>query len=79
MLTGGSAQTLSSPALIAGLVPVQAAGVPSPSHSAMVCVGPPLEASPLGSSSGTVLQNEVPLVSVQPIPVKPHPAWSSML
>ena len=47
-------QTLSSPWLIAGL----------PDTSAMVCVGPPLLARPVRSSSGFVLQNEVPLVVV---------------
>jgi hypothetical protein len=67
--TGGAAQTVSSPALIAGL----------PASSAMVCVGPPLLASPAGSSSGGVLQNEVPVVVGQPVPVKPHVVPSSML
>src|SRR2546426_2699748 len=69
LFTGGAAQTVSSPALIAGLI----------DPSAMVCVGPPLLASPAGSSSGLVLQNEVPLVLEQPVPVKPHVAPSSML
>ena len=50
-----------------------------PPCSAMVCVGPPLLASPAGSSNGFVLQNEVPLVFVQPVPVKPHVVPSSML
>src|SRR5438093_4427722 len=65
--TGGTAQTVSSPALMAGL----------PASSAMVCVRPPLVASPAGSSSGFVLQNEVP-VAAQPAPVKPHVVPSSM-
>ena len=62
-------QAVSSPALIAGL----------PDSSAMVCVGPPLFASPAGSRSGFVLQNEVPLALAQPAPVKPHVAASSIL
>src|SRR5438034_5935400 len=53
LFTGGAAQTVSSPALIAGL----------PDSSAMVCVGPPLFAS-AGASSGLVLQNEVPVAAV---------------
>src|SRR5438034_11001156 len=60
---------VSLPALIAGL----------PASSAMVCVGPPLLASPAGSSSGFVLQNEVPVVVAQLAPVKPHVVPSSML
>jgi len=59
----------SSPALIAGL----------PASSAMVCVGPPLLASPAGSSSGSVLQNDVPVVVAQFVPLKPHVLESSML
>src|SRR2546426_4501010 len=59
-------QMVSSPALIAGLPPL----------SAMVCVGPPLLASPPGSSSGFVLQNEVPVGGAQ---LKPHVVLSSML
>jgi hypothetical protein len=47
-------QTLSLPALIAGL----------PAWSAMVWVGPPLFAKPAGSSCGAVLQNEVPVAAV---------------
>ncbi len=66
--TGGLTQTDSSPALTAGL----------PASSAMVRVGPPLFASPL-ASCGVVLQNELPLVLVQPVPVKPHVVPSSML
>ena len=62
------AQTLSSPALIAGL----------PAWSAIVCVGPPLLASP-AASCGFVLQNELPLVVVQLVPVKPHVVPSSIL
>src|SRR5436309_9770892 len=87
LFTGGAAQTVASPLLIAGL----------PASSAMVCVGPPLLApatqllelqsvfwvqlapafvpptqSPAGSSSGFVLQNEVPVVVAQLAPVKPH-------
>src|SRR5438874_12824953 len=50
-----------------------------PASSAMVCVGPPLVASPAGSSSGFVLQNEVPVVLAQLAPVKPHVVLSSML
>src|SRR5437879_556809 len=69
LFTGGAAQTVSSPALIAGL----------PASSATVCVGPPLLASPAGSSSGFVLQNEVPVVVAQLVPVKPHVVPSSML
>ena len=73
-------QTLSSPALIAGLAPVHPAlGAPVPVQRAMVCVGPPLFAKPAGSSWGSVLQNEVLLVLVQPVPEKPHVAPSSML
>src|SRR5215510_12901890 len=45
----------------------------------MVCVGPPLLASPAGSSSGLVLQNEVPVVVAQLAPVKPHVVPVSML
>jgi hypothetical protein len=67
--TGGAAQTVTSPALIAGL----------PASSAMVCVGPPLLVSPAGSSNGSLLQNDVPLVVLQPAPAKPHVAPSSML
>src|SRR5207247_1099192 len=48
LLTGGAAQTVSLPALIAGLI----------ASSAMVCVGPPLLASPAGSSSGCVVPDE---------------------
>src|SRR3989442_15506636 len=60
LFTGGAAQTVSSPALIAGLI----------DSSAMVCVGPPLLASPAGSSSGFVLQKEVPVAAVNvPLPV----------
>src|SRR5207253_51339 len=59
----------SSPALMAEL----------PASSAMVCVGPPLFANPAGSSSGFVLQNEVPVVLAQLAPVKPHVVPSSML
>jgi hypothetical protein len=69
LFTGGSAQTVSLPALIAGL----------PACSAMVCVGPPLFWSPVGSRTGFVLQNEVPVVEVQPVPMKPHVVPSSML
>jgi len=69
LFTGDAAQTVSLPALIAGL----------PASSAMVCVGPPLLASPAGSSCGFVLQNEVPVVVAQPAPVKPHVVLSSML
>src|SRR5262245_7375508 len=45
----------------------------------MVCVGPPLLASPAGSSSGLVLQNEVPVVVAQLAPLKPHVVPVSML
>src|SRR5205814_9435512 len=45
----------------------------------MVCVGPPLLARPAGSSSGFVLQNEVPVVLAQLAPVKPQVVPSSML
>src|SRR5439155_10324772 len=45
---------VSSPALIAGL----------PAPGALGCGGPPLLASPAGSSSGLVLQNEVPVAAV---------------
>src|SRR5436309_1122230 len=69
LFTGGAAQTVSLPALIAGL----------PASSAMVCVGPPLVASPAGSSCGLVLQNEVPVAVAQLVPVKPHVVPSSML
>ena len=69
LLTGGAAHTDSLPALIAGL----------PGSRAMVCVGPPLFAKPAGSSWGLVLQNELPVVAVQPVPVKPHVAPFSML
>src|SRR5215813_5763362 len=79
LFTGDIMQTVSSPALIAGLVPVQEAGVPDPAHNAMVCVGPPLLTSPAGSSSGFVLQNDRPVVFEQPVPVKPHVVPSSML
>ena len=80
LFTGGAMQTVPSPASIAGLAPVHPAlGAPMPVHSAMVCVGPPLVASPAGSSSGFVLQNEVPLALVQPLPVKPQVVPSSML
>jgi hypothetical protein len=58
LLMGGAVQTVSSPALIAGL----------PASSAMVCVGPPLLASPAGSSSGFVLHNEVPFVVAEHVP-----------
>src|SRR5262249_36469485 len=50
-----------------------------PAWSAMVCVGPPLLASPAGSSSALVLQSEVPLVLEHPAPVKPYVVPSSML
>ncbi|HXQ24072.1 MAG TPA: hypothetical protein VN812_20490 [Candidatus Acidoferrales bacterium] len=74
------AHTLSSPALIAGLTPVQPAlGAPGPVQRAIVCVGPPLFAKFAGSNWGLVLQNELPLVLVQPVPVKPHVVPSSML
>src|SRR5437899_6837005 len=69
LFTGGAAQTVSSPALIAGLN----------ASSAMVCVGPPLLASPAGSSSGFVLQNDVPVVLAQLVPLKPQVVASSML
>src|SRR2546425_1234260 len=40
----------------------------------MVCVGPPLLASPAGSSSGLVLQNEVPVPArVVPVPMAALP------
>ena len=65
MFTGGIMQTVSLPALTAGLI----------ASSAMVCVGPPLLASPAGSSSGFVLQSEVP-VGAQ---LKPQLLPSSML
>src|SRR5205807_4392353 len=68
LFTGGAEQTVSSPALIAGL----------PGSSAMVCVGPPLFASP-AASCGLLLHNELPLVVAQPVPVKPHVVPSSML
>ena len=77
--TGGAAHTLSSPALIAGLAPVHPVGVPAAVHSATVCVGPPLFWSPVGSRTGFVLQNEVPVVMAQLAPVKPHVVPSSML
>src|SRR6266576_2699770 len=44
----------------------------------MVCVGPPWLASSVGSSSG-FLQNEVPVVLVQPSPVNPHVVPSSSM
>src|SRR5262245_61895645 len=62
-------QMVSLPALIAGL----------PDWSATVCVGPSLLASPAGSSSGFLLQNEVPVGFAQLSPVKPHVVPSSML
>src|SRR5450756_2001297 len=72
-------QTLSSPALIPGLAPVHPAlGAPVPVQRATVCVGPPLFWSPVGSRTGFVLQEEPPVVVVQPVP-KPHVVPSSML
>src|SRR5215470_186333 len=55
LFTGAAAQTVSSPALIAGL----------PGRSAIVCVGPPLSARPAGSSNGSVLLNE-PFAALNP-------------
>src|SRR5438093_1072026 len=55
LLTGGAAQTVSLPALIAGL----------PASSAMVCVGPPLLARPAGASCGWVLPQLVSAVLVR--------------
>jgi hypothetical protein len=70
LLTGAAEQTVSSPLLIAGL---------NHCFSAMVCVGPPLFWGPVGSRKGFLLQNEVPVVQKQPVPVKPHVVPSSML
>jgi hypothetical protein len=61
-------QTVSSPPSTAALG----------AWSAMVRVGPPLFAKP-GASWGFVLQNELPVVVAQPVPVKPHVVPSSML
>jgi hypothetical protein len=59
LLTGAAEQIDWSPALIAGL----------PASSAMVWVGPPLFASPDGSSRGLVLLNEpVRLLKPQLLP-----------
>ena len=69
LFTGAAAQIVSSPASMAGL----------PARSAIVCVGPPLFCSPAGSTTGFMLQNEVPVAGVQPVPVKPHVVPSSML
>lgn len=79
LFTGSVEHTLWSPALIAGLAAVQPVGAPAAVHSASVCVGPPLFTKPAGSSWGLVLQNELPVVVVQPVPVKPHVVPSSML
>jgi hypothetical protein len=62
-------QPVSSPPSMAALV----------AWRAMVCVGPPLFWSPVRSRAGFVLQNELPVVEVQPVPVKPHVVPSSML
>src|SRR5262249_38557814 len=67
--TGSAAHLAGSPGSIAGL----------PGSSAIVCVGPPFFPGPAGSSRGFVSQNELPLVSEHPEPVKPQVAPSSML
>src|SRR5262249_25136205 len=67
--TGSAAHLAGSPGSIAGL----------PGSSAVVGVGPPFFPGPAGSSRGFVSQNELPLVSEHPAPVKRQVAPSSML
>ena len=74
-------QTLSSPALIAGLAPEHPTlGASVPVQTAIVCVVPPLLTSPPGSRRGFVLQNELPLLAVHvPFGVGNEPVQSAFV
>ena len=66
--TGDSPQTAWLPALIAGLAALHPVGVPAAVHTASVCVDPPLSCRSAGSSRGSVLQKELPVVVGQVAP-----------
>jgi hypothetical protein len=80
LLTGDMAHTVWSPMSIAGLAPAQPmVGVFRAVQSASVFVDPPLATNPAGSSRGSVLHLELPVVVEHPEPVKPQVDPSSML